>query len=134
MFNKKLKDRITELEIELEGYKFSLSDAEKVNAKLANLVKGENEVVPWANHEMTPEDRYSKAKELISNPLMIEIFMGIEEGLTNQARNADLSNHIQLMSYTQGLQILEQMIEYIESRVNDQKVVEYNQKVVGLKH
>jgi len=94
----------------------------------------EREPLPWADHTMDASERTMRAKEIIANPLMIEIFRGIEEGLTNQARNADLANHIELMSYTQGLQILEQMIDYIEDRINDEKVVEYNQRVVGIRH
>lgn len=92
----------------------------------------EQVVLPWADHDMTAAERTAKAKEIISNPLMIEIFRGIEEGLTNKARYADLNNHTELMSYTMGLQILEQMIAYIEDRINDEKVVEYNQKVANI--
>jgi len=96
--------------------------------------KPERKVLHWADHDMDASERTMRAKEIVANPLMMEIFRGMEEGLNNQARHADLSNHIELMSYTQGLQILDQMIEYIEDRINDEKVVEYNQKVVGLKH
>lgn len=134
MFNKKLKARIAQLEKDVKGYEYSLTEAEKENCRMGKLLNKGSTSIPWANHEMTPDERTVKAKEIISNPLMIEIFEGIEAGLTNQARYADLSNHTQLMAYTQGLQILEQMIEYIESRVNDQKVVEYNQRAAGLTH
>jgi len=111
----------------------------KVNAKNKELLHEKKKLqhperpdVPWADHEMTAEERTMKAKEIISNPLMMEIFRGLEDGLSNGARGADLSNHVELMSYTMGLQILDQIVDYIEDRITDEKVVEYNQKVANV--
>jgi len=127
MFNKKLKSRITELEGLLSSSRdniSSLRDKLKAPKNRPDL--------PWADHDMTPEERTMKAKEIISNPLMMEIFRGLEDGLSNGARSADLSNHVELMSYTMGLQILDQIVDYIEDRITDEKVVEYNQKVANV--
>lgn len=142
MFNKKLKKELAVLKSHVDvldaenQYLNAAKDALK--AELARLKeKPERPDLPWADHDMDAAERTMKAKEIVSNPLMMEIFRGLEEGLANGARSADLSNHIELMSYTMGLQILEQIIDYIEDRISDEKVVEYNQKVSnigGLKH
>jgi len=129
MFNKKLKeenkylsDKVGELALKLKRAK-----AIKIPDEPVSLPD-----IPWADHDMTPEERTMKAKEIISNPLMMEIFRGLEDGLSNGARSADLSNHVELMSYTMGLQILDQIVDYIEDRITDEKVVEYNQKVANV--
>jgi len=149
MFNKKLEEKIEDfraalslkddlvrsLQDECEGLTDERRVLQKKNAQLVTekrKLQAKIEVqesrpdLPWANHEMGAEERTARAKELLSNPLMREIFDGIEDGLIKKLSEADLSNHVELIAYTQGLQIREQMIKYIEDRVNDQKVVEFN--------
>jgi len=125
MFNKKLKEEVHFLQCDLNHAERMV---EILKGRLDEYEKP-SEDLPWANHEMTTEERTQKAKEILGNPLMMEIFKGIEHGLTQQAKHADLSNHYELICYTQGLQILDQMVNYIQDRINDEKVIEYNQKL-----
>jgi len=132
MFNKKLKEENKKLRANgddlFERFRAKEIEVAQLKSKLNNAViePESNPDLPWANHEMGVEERTARAKELLSNPLMREIFDGIEDGLIKKLSEADLSNHVELIAYTQGLQIREQMIKYIEDRVNDQKVVEFN--------
>lgn len=77
---------------------------------------------------MTPQETTMHAKLLADNPLLTEMFDAIESGLILKAKNANLSNDKELMAITLGFQIKEQMQQFIQICIDDEKVVEYNQK------
>jgi len=77
---------------------------------------------------MNDQELTQYANELANNPLLQEIFNEIETSLTDRLKEANLANEKELMALTLGLQIKEQIVDFIQECTENEKVVQYNQK------
>jgi len=76
---------------------------------------------------MTPQEITMHAEALKNNPLLTEIFDAIDTGLIEKSRAANPNNANENLAIILGFQIKDEMIDFIRSCLNNEKVVNYNQ-------
>jgi hypothetical protein len=78
---------------------------------------------------MTPQELTQHANALKDNPLLTEIFDAIDDGLIEKSRTANTNNEKEMLAIVLGFQIKNEMIDFIRTCLNNEKVIEYNQSV-----